>query len=181
MPWKKYTIIALLVVVLLIVAVASVRGNNKAINTKAKDCRLPRGLRNNNPGNIRYSSANDWRGKVPYSQNSDYNCTSGKEEKAFEQFSEYKYGVRAMVVLIKNYIIRGNDSIRSLVSKYAPSTENDTLGYIDFVSEKTGIGVDEKLSTTKRTIKKIVLAMAQKESGSNAISSSQFEQAWKMI
>jgi hypothetical protein len=181
MTWKKYMIIALLVVVLLIVVVASAQGSNNAIDDRAKDCRLPRGLRNNNPGNIRYSSANDWRGKIPYDRNTDYNCTTNQVVKAFEQFSEYKYGVRAMIVLVKNYIERGNDTIRKVVTKYAPSSGNNTSGYIDFVADETGIGADETLIANKETLEKIVKAMARKENGSNAINDRQFNQAWNIL
>ena len=52
----------------------------------------PRGIRNNNPGNLRISG-NAWQGKIPTSQNTDG---------AFEQFSYYVYGVRAMIKLIGN-------------------------------------------------------------------------------
>lgn len=40
---------------------------------------LPRGLRNNNPGNIRYSDATDWQGEVPASK---------KQDNAFEEFED---------------------------------------------------------------------------------------------
>ena len=181
MNWKKYIIIALLVVVLLIVAVGSAQGSTKAVSNKAKDCRLPRGIRNNNPGNIRYSNANDWRGKVRYDKNTDYNCTTQEVVRQFEQFSEYKYGVRAMIVLVKNYIERGNDTIRKVVTKYAPSNENNTAGYISFVTDQTGIGADEPLTANKQTLRKLVKAMARKESGQGAINDRQFNQAWSIL
>lgn len=181
MSWKKYIIIALLVVVLLIVASTGAKGNTQKLNIKAKDCRIPRGLRNNNPGNIRYSSANDWRGKVPYDRNTDYSCETGEVVKAFEQFVEFKYGIRAMIVLLKNYISGGHNTIRKLVSKYAPSSENQTAKYVDFVATNTSIDPDQILTGGFGELRKIVQAMAYKENGIDSISYKQFNDAWKMI
>ena len=89
---------------------------------------LPRGMRNNNPGNLRISN-NQWQGKVPVWENTD-----GE----FEQFKEYRYGVRAMIKLIQNYIRSGDNTLVTIISRYAPATENDTAAYIRAVAGATG-------------------------------------------
>lgn len=87
---------------------------------------MTRGMRNNNPGNIRFSSNNLWSGKVPLDKNTDYNHE-------FEQFVDLSYGIRACMLLIKHYIVNGCNTVESIISRYAPSTENRTQDYIDFV------------------------------------------------
>lgn len=137
----------------------------------SSDKNIPRGVRNNNPGNIRISN-NDWKGKIPKAENSDG---------AFEQFMELKFGVRAMIVLIRNWIKKGTaNTLRKVVSRYAPSNENNTAGYIDSVSKMTGIDPDAILDIDKATLNKIVLAMATKEVGQGHVKQSDFDEAWKI-
>ncbi len=90
----------------------------------------PRGIRNNNPGNIRISKSG-WTGKIPVEQNTDG---------AFEQFIEMKYGVRAMVKLIHNYIFKKNvKDLHGIISKYAPSSENNVEAYVQSVAKNSKI------------------------------------------
>ena len=86
---------------------------------------IPRGFRNNNPGNIRISDM-PWRGKTPRQDNTDG---------AFEQFTSMAYGVRAMTILLRTYIKRKKlDTIEKIIPVYAPATENDVETYIQVVS-----------------------------------------------
>ena len=79
---------------------------------------LPRGIRNNNPLNIRLAAENRWQGRVPPKHNSDG---------AFEQFQDPIMGLRAAaVLLIAHYDRRHLDTIRKLVAVWAPPNENDT-------------------------------------------------------
>lgn len=135
----------------------------------------PRGIRNNNPGNIKISSS-AWQGKVPVSQNTDG---------TFEQFTSYAYGVRAMLKLLQNYIQRdGKDTIRKIIYKYAPpggTDKNPTENYIRKVSEWSGIGADQRITFTRSTVKPLSQAMAYFENGRPAISDTQFEQGWNLL
>ncbi len=78
-----------------------------------------RGIRNNNPGNLRFVASNNWLGKIPYVENTD-------ADKAFEQFTEIKYGIRAMLRVVINNIDKGNDTVTKIITRYAPPFENDT-------------------------------------------------------
>lgn len=98
---------------------------------------LRRGIRNNNPGNLRNFNI-PWLGKVPNSQNTDHN-------KEFDQFTEVKYGIRAMLRDLTNDISKGKNTIRKLISEYAPPSENDTQKYIDAVSKAVGLKPDQKI------------------------------------
>ena len=99
-----------------------------------KKQRIPRGIRNNNPLNIRVG--NNWKGEV--SQPTDH---------TFEQFTEMKWGVRAAFVVLRNYIQRHKlNTIRKIISRWAPANENNTLAYIATVSQRANIQPDEPIS-----------------------------------
>lgn len=120
------------------------------MTTKKKE--IPRGIRNNNPLNIRIG--NVWLGEVKEN-------TDGE----FEQFTSMLYGLRAAIVLMRRYICHYHlDSISQIISRWAPSSENNTRLYIDFVSNRVEIspmcGID---FSDKITICKLVEAMAYYE------------------
>lgn len=88
-----------------------------------------RGVRENNPGNLR-KSGNDWLGKVH------------GNDPVFETFSKPEYGIRAIAKLICNYHRDGYNTIRRMIDRYAPPNENDTGAYASFVAKNVGISVD---------------------------------------
>lgn len=132
-----------------------------------------RGLRNNNVGNIRINKYNKWLGKVPEIDNTDG---------TFEQFTEKKYGDRALLKLLINYKkIHGLDSISKIISRFAPKNENETERYIYFVSNHTGINPDKPLKLNKTELRKLAKAIARFENGIEALTDSEFETAYKLI
>ena len=84
-----------------------------------------RGLRNKNPGNIRKSN-DTWQGLSAVQTDPD-----------FFQFTDAKYGIRAMARIIDNYKKRGLYSIEQIIATWAPSNENDTQSYIMSVRKST--------------------------------------------
>ncbi|MCV9934393.1 hypothetical protein OIU80_19105 [Flavobacterium sp. LS1R47] len=96
---------------------------------------LTRGIRNNNPGNLRLTNI-AWQGKIPNKQNTD---------KEFEQFTDVKFGIRAMLRDLTNDIDKGKNTIRKLISEYAPPSENNTQNYIDVVSKAVGLAPDQTI------------------------------------
>ena len=88
---------------------------------------MSRGIRNNNPGNIRHGI--DWDG---------LDEDQSKDEE-FSQFSTPEYGIRAMFKILKTYDNKYNlNTIEGIINRWAPPIENDTESYIDFVSSKVG-------------------------------------------
>jgi hypothetical protein len=87
---------------------------------------LTRGIRNNNPTNIRYNPNNNWKGQV------------GEDNAGFVKFSEVQYGIRAAGKVLDSYRRRGVLSIRGIIENWAPASENKTEDYIAFVVKKTG-------------------------------------------
>lgn len=100
---------------------------------------IPRGIRNNNPLNIRIG--NTWKGEV-----------ANPTDAEFEQFIEMKWGVRAGFVLLKRYIQRYElTTIVDIICRWAPRNENHTGAYVDFVSRSSGINMLTDLDFNDKT------------------------------
>ena len=106
----------------------------------------PRGIRNNNPLNIRLSS-DKWQGQINANVNANNNNSSPKGDAEFVQFYSMEYGWRAaFVILCRTYYGKyGLKTIRDIVTRWAPPKENNTPAYIRHVSDYTGIGPDRDL------------------------------------
>lgn len=118
---------------------------------------LPRGIRNNNPGNIVQSGV-EWQGKVEYP-------TDGR----FEQFVSMYYGLRALVKNLKSYYFnRGLKTVRDIITRWAPPTENDTRAYINFVAGYMGVTQDDLILWNVPNVTNLIEAIAIKENGQAA-------------
>lgn len=120
--------------------------------------KMSRGLRNNNPGNIRLGN---FRYKGERAKSSD---------SAFRQFESVEWGYRAMFVLLHTYATkRGCRTLRTMINRYAPPTENFTEGYLRCVTNATHLSPDEPISTTDGAVMTaIVAAMSAVENGIKA-------------
>lgn len=89
-----------------------------------------RGVRNNNPGNIDYNPANKWQGQLP---------PNPALEKRFARFDSPENGIRALGKLLQTYQVKhGLKTVKAIISRWAPSVENDTDAYVRAVEQKTG-------------------------------------------
>lgn len=79
----------------------------------------PRGIRNNNPLNIRRSN-NAWLGKIPASS-----------DPQFEQFVTMEHGVRAAMVNMRTIIKRHKNActLRRLINTWAPPSDGNNTDY----------------------------------------------------
>ncbi len=147
--------------------------NSAATKSYLNKSGYPRGMRNNNPGNLRRSNS-AWQGKIPHSSSGDT---------AFEQFVLYKWGVRAMIKLIINYINSGSNTITKIINKYAPSSENNTVAYINAVANQSGVNPNAPLNKNDyELLKRIIIAMVKHENGrADAITESDFYVAWQLL
>ena len=122
-----------------------------------------RGLRNNNPLNIRHSK-DRWVGA----------CTK-QTDKSFVQFESMAYGYRAAWKVMESYWKYFHDlpkpfNIRNIISRWAPPKENDTEAYIRTVLRLSGIGGKENLLPPENTdsyhrLSKLLAAMTVMENG----------------
>lgn len=93
----------------------------------------PKGIRNNNPGNIR-DSDDDWQGKV------------GVDDDGFVIFDTPDNGSRALSKVLDTYQSKhGLNTVSGIIGRWAPPTENDTGAYVKRVSDALGVGPDDEL------------------------------------
>lgn len=86
---------------------------------------------------------------------------------AFEEFVAIEYGYRAAFCILRRYIRRYNkNTITAIVSTWAPSTENNTQRYIDFVAAQMKISPNETIAYSDREqMTRLVAAMQLMECG----------------
>ncbi len=112
-----------------------------------------RGIRNNNPGNIRVSK-DQWEGMTG-------------DDGAFVTFDSPESGVRALGKNLLSYGRRGYDSIEKIINRWAPPNENDTKAYIDSVVAATGIPATQSLDLSNPdTLSALAQAISFQETGS---------------
>lgn len=96
----------------------------------------PRGIKNNNPLNIRRGQR--WVG-----------MKAKQTDSQFCQFTTMAYGFRAAFILLdKYYTAYGLDTLGKVISRWAPPSENNTAAYIDTVkryyTQITGTALSEQ-------------------------------------
>lgn len=112
-----------------------------------------RGIRNNNPGNIRVSK-DQWEGMTG-------------DDGAFVTFDSPESGVRALGKNLLSYGRQGYDSIEKIINRWAPPNENDTQAYIDSVVAATGIPATQSLDLSNPdTLSSLAQAISFHETGS---------------
>ena len=125
----------------------------------AKKKKLPRGLRNRNPLNIRKSDQL-WQGQTG-------------NDGTFCVFLTMAYGYRAAFRILKTYNTKYHVySVRGIIGKWAPPSDgNNTRGYIERVCRMSGlretdiIVADSIDVEQQERVKQLVLAMACVENG----------------
>lgn len=112
-----------------------------------------RGIRNNNPGNIRVSK-DQWEGMTG-------------DDGSFIIFDSPESGVRALGKNLLSYGRQGYDSIEKIINRWAPPNENDTQAYIDSVVAATGIPATQSLDLSDPdTLSSLAQAISFHETGS---------------
>ena len=135
---------------------------------------LPRGIRNHNPLNIRRTAKDVWKGLADM-----------QTDRAFCQFKSLVYGWRAAFYLLtRTYYHKYRlYTIRSIVSRWAPSNENNTEAYIANVSKLTGINPDEPLGIPSEKPSRWMMvgaAMAIQENGMESMDYFAMMQGWEL-
>lgn len=113
-----------------------------------------RGIRNNNPLNIRKGSR--WQGMA-----------SEQPDRAFVTFTSPVMGLRAGFIILRRYFeVYHINTIEGIISRWAPSSENNTSNYIEYVSQVTQLPKDKELSLARKMeLCAIVAAMSAYECG----------------
>lgn len=125
----------------------------------------PRGVRNNNPLNIRYNQRNCWKGQTG---------TDGQ----FCKFSSPKWGVRAAVKILQKYA--GQDSkatILEIINKWAPRSDgNNTNAYIATVCNRMNMNPTDTIDVHNGwSVVRLLYSMAQVECTAEALKAAQID------
>jgi hypothetical protein len=95
----------------------------------------PRGIRNNNAGNIRGSDLFTWKGEI------------GRDDKDFVIFDTPENGLRALARTLRTYRNNhGINTIEGIIHRYAPPSENITSSYAEHAASALGLPLDATLS-----------------------------------
>lgn len=115
---------------------------------------MTRGLKVNNPGNIRISGTK-------------YDGEIESSDSEFKEFTDMEHGYRAIFRLLQHYSLTGLDTIRKMISTYAPSSDNNpTDSYIAWVAKHAGIAPDDKVDISDPDLmQKIAAAISYQEQG----------------
>jgi len=96
---------------------------------------LPRGIRNNNPGNIDRDGT-PWEGLSPQ-----------QTDPRFCVFSSAEYGIRALAVVLKTYEdAHGLTTLQEWIDRWAPPTENNSSAYLADVCTRSGVDATATIS-----------------------------------
>ena len=117
--------------------------------------RVARGIRNNNPGNIRKGIK--WLGRVE----------PGKDAE-FIEFKTMPYGIRALYIDLINKHKGGLRTIQGIIYRYAPPSENLTDAYVASVAKQIGIPATAVFEPTTNNFIKFARDIAVHENGKDA-------------
>jgi hypothetical protein len=114
---------------------------------------LPRGIRNNNPGNIRWipNERARWRGMI--GQEGNYGI-----------FDTPANGIRAIGGELRASIRKGQTTVREIINEWAPPFENNTDAYVRAVARALGVQPDQSFNVASR-IPDLAIAIIRHENG----------------
>jgi hypothetical protein len=116
--------------------------------------RAPRGVRNNNPGNLRDGGIR-WRGLV------------GRDAQGFCVFADLRAGLRALALdLLDDYRRDGRRTLDALIAEFAPPGENDTAAYVRHLAAALGRAPEAALELERPgELGRLVAAICRHENG----------------
>ena len=120
-----------------------------------------RGVRNNNPGNLR-----SW-GNMP------------RDSGGYAVFPTKESGLSATIQNLQaQQKLHGLNTIRGIISRWAPSNENDTQAYIADMVKKTGFGADQQLNLNdSRTVAPLISGIVKHEGNGSGFSDEMINRA----
>lgn len=122
----------------------------------------PRGIRNNNPGNIRWDGKTQWQG------------LAGVDDAGFVIFDTPENGIRAMARVLASYGRRGVVTVADIIRTWAPPNENNTPAYIASVETRTGLSAAQPVP--RERLADFLAAIIHHENGQQPYTAAQIEQ-----
>lgn len=132
------------------------------VTDAVKNLFINRGIRNCNPGNIRRTS-DQWAGA--YTDQAQCEAAGRVWDDEFVVFFSMADGERALGHVLTTYgNAYGLDTVRLIITRWAPPSENDTESYIAFVAQQLNVAADTKLDV-QQTLPTLAGAIMVKETG----------------
>ncbi|MDT0603484.1 virion protein [Thalassotalea castellviae] len=127
---------------------------------------LPLGIRNNNAGNLRaYNGWQEWQGAIGTNN-------------GFIVFDTPENGLRAMARTLRTYRnIYNLSTVQEIISRWAPTNENDTQAYIQSVSSRTGFEPWEPLRMDDYPL--LMAAITRHENGQQPYTNEQIQTGYE--
>jgi hypothetical protein len=132
--------------------------------------KIPRGIRNNNPGNIEYSPNTKWQG-----------LATTPSDGRFCKFESAKYGIRALCIILRNYQKTYNlSTVRQIIDRWAPPVENNTDAYVMDVAKAVGVAPTTKINLgAADTLLALAKGIIKHENGYNPYSDDEILEAMR--
>lgn len=139
--------------------------------------KLPRGVRNHNPGNIEDDGKTPWQG-----------LASPRSDGRFLRFVSAPYGIRALARTLivyqdKRRAADGSpiDTVREIIHRWAPPAENDTGSYVDSVAADLGVGPDDVIDLHQHAIlRPLVVAIIGHENANHTYPTSVVDEGLRL-
>ena len=124
----------------------------------------PRGIRNNNPGNIKAGKFAAEMGAIG-------------SDGTFAIFRTPEDGLNALRELMTRYKSGGTDTVSSIISKFAPPSENNTQSYIASLAKSMGVNPSDHLNMTPGVMQSLLAGITKIENGQMPYSARMLEVA----
>lgn len=136
-------------------AASSMAGRPRGGQASQPPANAPRGVRNNNPGNIE-AGATAWQGQI------------GSDGR-FATFGSPEAGIRALGRNLLTYQeTHGLETVHAIINRWAPPAENNTTAYVRTVAKAVGVSPAERINLRDpETLQKLASAIIQHENGGN--------------
>jgi hypothetical protein len=86
-----------------------------------------------------------------------------------------------LLIILRNYIRRGHNSVELIIKRWAPSSENNTEAYIKAVCAYMGVIRNEELFFILEDMLPLVKAICKHENGGEYITNEQITKAWEAL
>lgn len=145
------------------------RKHGGKIQRRASGGRAPRGIRNNNPGNITHGNFTRRRGAI------------GSDGR-FAKFETPEQGIAALIDLLRTYENHGLTTVYQRIAKWAPANDgNNPAEYAAAVAREMGIRPDQPFSVNDPGLaQKMAAAMIRVENGAMPYSTDQINTGYNL-
>lgn len=132
--------------------------------------RQPRGVRNNNPGNIARTK-DQWQG-----------MSENQTDSRFVVFDSPEYGIRALTRILQNYQRRHKlNTVKDIISRWAPQSENNTDSYINHACKALGVQPDDTIDLNNPDVMEgLIKVIIRHENGGDYYDDSVIQRSMEM-